>query len=50
MGLMPPKPLTTKIAAGEIRLRIAAFFWAQIPAIGVELPVSKSFRHLAPSS
>lgn len=49
MGLVPPKPLNTEVSVTEMRLRITAFFWAQIPAIGVELLVSKSFRHLAPN-
>lgn len=49
MGLVPPEPLNTSISVTEMRLCIAAFFWAQIPAIGVELLVSKNLRHLAPS-
>ncbi len=48
MGLVPPEPLHTKASAMEMRLRIAAFFWAQIPAIGVEILVSKILRRLAP--
>ena len=48
MGLIPPEPLNTKVSANEMRLRIAAFFWAQIPAIGIEVLVVKIFQRVAP--
>ena len=49
MGLVPPEPLNTKVSANEMRLRIAGFFWAQIPAIGAEVLVARIFRRIAPS-
>ena len=41
MGLVPPVPRGTSMSPGEMRWRVAAFFWMQIPGFAVELLVSK---------
>lgn len=50
MGMIPPEPLSTVLSANEMRLCIASFFWAQIPAFAVELAVSKAVAHSAPQA
>ncbi|MCJ1479911.1 hypothetical protein MMC06_000065 [Schaereria dolodes] len=49
-GLVPPEPLFATKPAWKIRLYIAGFFWAQIPAIGVELLVSRFGRRFFPNA
>lgn len=48
MGMIPPEPESTVLSANEMRLCIAGFFWAQIPAFGVELVVSRAIARFAP--
>ena len=48
MGMIPPEP-KSEISANMMRLYVAAFFWAQIPAFGIELAASKFFAHFAPN-
>ncbi len=48
MGMIPPEPKSTVLSANQMRLCIAGFFWAQIPAFGVELAVSEAIARFAP--
>lgn len=48
MGMIPPEPESSVLSANEMRLCIAIFFWAQIPAFGVEMVVSKAIARFAP--
>ncbi|CAF9927461.1 hypothetical protein IMSHALPRED_007222 [Imshaugia aleurites] len=48
MGLIPPDPQTSRISALWMRLHIAGFFWAQIPAFGIEIAVSKLVARFVP--
>ena len=41
MGLIPPEPQTGVLSVHWMRLYVAGFFWAQIPAFGIELAVSE---------
>ena len=50
MGLVPPEPHTVEISALWMRLHIAGFFWAQIPAFAFEVAVSKLVAHSAPQA
>ena len=48
MGLIPPEPQSTLVSVGSMRLHVAGFFWAQIPAFGIELVVSKLVGRFIP--
>lgn len=48
MGTIPPEPKSTKLSANEMRLCIAICFWAQVPAFGIEMEVSKVIARFAP--
>ena len=50
MGLIPPEPQTSLLSTRWMRLHVAGFFWAQIPAFGFELAVSKLVAHLIPQA
>lgn len=50
MGLIPPEPETSLLSARWMRLHIAGFFWAQIPAFGLELAVSKLVARFIPQA
>lgn len=50
MGLVPPEPQTTIISVSSMRLHVAGFFWAQIPAFGIELAVSKLVGRFVPQA
>ncbi|KAI9846347.1 MAG: hypothetical protein M1837_004200 [Sclerophora amabilis] len=41
MGLVPPEPIHSTLSPNTLRLSLAAFFWAQIPAFAIETAVSK---------
>ena len=49
MGMIPPEPASSLMSANMMRLYLAAFFWAQIPAFQVELVVSKLVATSVPS-
>ena len=49
MGLIPPEP-QSQFATRSMRLHIAGFFWAQIPAFGIELAVSKLVANFIPQA
>ena len=49
MGMIPPEPGSSLMTANMMRLYLAAFFWAQIPAFQVELVVSKLVATSLPS-
>lgn len=49
MGLIPPEPQTS-ISARWLRLHVAGFFWAQIPAFGIEVAMSKLVAHFIPQA
>lgn len=40
MGMIPPEPSSSLMSTNTMRLYLAAFFWAQIPAFQLELVVS----------
>ncbi|MCJ1455908.1 hypothetical protein MMC28_006265 [Mycoblastus sanguinarius] len=48
IGMIPPEPQNTPVTASTMRLYIAAFFWAQIPAFGIEIVVSKVVARFVP--
>ena len=48
MGMIPPQPPSMNMSASTMRLYIAAFFWAQIPAFGVEVMVAKAVARATP--
>ena len=50
MGLIPPKPQSSLLSAQWMRLYIAGFFWAQIPAFGFEVAVSKLVARFLPQA
>lgn len=50
MGLIPPEPQTTQFTARWMRLHVAGFFWAQIPAFGFEVAVSKLIACFIPQA
>lgn len=50
MGLIPPEPQTTSMSATLLRLHVGGFFWAQIPAFGVEMAVSKLVARYIPQA
>ena len=50
MGLVPPKPLKTTYSANLLYFYVAAFFWVQIVAFGVELIVSKLAQRIMPKA
>lgn len=50
MGMIPPEPRSTVLSALQMRLRVGAFFWAQIPEFGVEEVVSKAIALWAPEA
>ncbi|KAM0801832.1 hypothetical protein BDR22DRAFT_169395 [Usnea florida] len=50
MGLIPPEPQSSFLSAQWMRLYIAAFFWAQIPAFGFEVAVSKLVARFLPQA
>ena len=49
MGMIPPEPASSLMSANLMRLYLAAFFWAQIPAFQIELVVSKLVATSVPS-
>ena len=49
-GLIPPEPESKSLSAHMMRLHVAGFFWAQIPAFGVELATSELVDHFAPNA
>ena len=49
MGMIPPEPASSLMSANMMRLYLAAFFWAQIPAFQIELVVSKLVATSVPS-
>ena len=49
MGMIPPEPKSKLLSANLMRLYLAAFFWAQIPAFQTEVLVSKLVAKFAPS-
>lgn len=44
MGLVPPQPLHASVSANNIRLFVAAFFWIQPIAFGIEMLVTAMLR------
>ncbi len=50
MGLIPPEPRTSLLSASWMRLHIGGFFWAQIPAFGFEVTVSKLVARFIPQA
>ena len=48
MGMIPPQPETKLMSANAMRLYVGAFFWAQIPAFGAEMVVSRMVAKLLP--
>ena len=48
MGLIPPFPLSTEYSAMEMRMYVAGFFWAQIPAILFEVAVAECMKSVSP--
>lgn len=50
MGLIPPEPQTPQYSALWMRLHIAGFFWAQIPAFAFEVAVSELVAHVLPQA
>ena len=48
MGMIPPEPTTKVRSANEMRLYVAAFFWAQIPGFMVEIVVSNLLTRSVP--
>ena len=49
MGMIPPEPASGRMTVNMMRLYIAAFFWAQIPAFQIELVVSNLVAASVPS-
>ena len=49
MGMIPPEPASGRMTVNMMRLYLAAFFWAQIPAFQIELIVSKLVAAFVPS-
>ncbi|KAL2352363.1 hypothetical protein BJ546DRAFT_1064108 [Cryomyces antarcticus] len=49
MGLVPPLPLHTTLSATQLRLCIAGFFWAQVPALAVEAVAASAARRWLPA-
>lgn len=49
IGLIPPEP-QSQFSVRSMRLHVAGFFWAQIPAFGIELAVSKLVAHFVPQA
>ena len=47
-GMIPPEPDSTIMSANMMRFYIASFFWAQIPAFGIELAASKVVARFVP--
>lgn len=47
-GLIPPEPQTGLFSARSMRLHVAGFFWAQIPAFAFEVAVSKLVARFTP--
>ena len=45
MGLVPPQPLLTQYSPNQIRLLIGAFFWSQVPGIGIEVLVERLLQN-----
>ena len=50
MGMIPPEPQSSLVSAGRMRLCVAGFFWAQIPAFGIEIAVSKLVARFIPQA
>lgn len=50
MGLIPPEPQTKSMSATLMRLHVGGFFWAQIPAFGVEMAVSRLVARFIPQA
>ena len=50
MGLIPPKPQSSMYSVSSMRLHVAGFFWAQIPAFGIELAVSNLVARFIPQA
>ena len=48
IGLVPPEPRSKTMSATWLRLYVAGFFWAQIPAFGIELAMSKLVARFIP--
>lgn len=49
MGMIPPEPASSLMSVNTMRLYLAAFFWAQIPAFQIELVVSRLVATSVPS-
>ena len=49
MGMIPPEPASGRMTVNMMRLYLAAFFWAQLPAFQIELVVSKLVAAFVPS-
>lgn len=49
MGMIPPEAVSSLLSVNMMRLYLAAFFWAQIPAFQIELVVSKLVATFVPS-
>ena len=47
-GLIPSQPLHSTMSVPSLKLHIAGFFWAQIPAFAVEITVSTLTRQYFP--
>ena len=50
MGLIPPEPLSSMLSAQWMRLYVGGFFWAQVPAFGFEIAVSKLVARFLPQA
>lgn len=48
MGMIPPEPESKVLSAGVMRLYVAGFFWAQIPAFAIEFAAAAAISHYAP--
>ena len=48
IGLIPPQPKADQLSASVMRLYVASFFWAQIPAFAIELMVSRMVARYVP--
>ena len=50
MGMIPPKPLVTKVTPQEMRSNVAAFFWVQPVGFAVEVVVTMALDKIAPKA
>ncbi|MCJ1253553.1 hypothetical protein MMC24_001365 [Lignoscripta atroalba] len=49
-GLVPPEPSFATLPTWKIKLHIAAFFWVQIPAFGIEMLMLRVARRTFPNA